>query len=751
MFTPAELFQLTAQEVAPNADLRHIQKLEGESPARGEIRVERGGPRLYLNGVEIYPLLALSTHLYPTIENYKRAGIHIYNPIMGTRSMWVGPDRYDWSLVDAFLDRLLELNPGAYFLPRLQLNTPTWWKEAHQKELITYGLDINKKRYDILKHQDLVFTEGGHYFGTGNELWEASFASEAWRRDTAGMLRAYLNHIEESPLRSRVIGYMPTTGRTGEWNYFGANFLPDYSGPMRRVCGEIPSVEARLKTTFGLVRDPEKEKSVIEFYQKYHETVAENAVVMCRTVHEATGGRALAGVFYGYLLEQVRIQEGGYLAARKIFESPDIDYIVGPYTYQPGNVKDQKGVRITVEDGAGNQLGSARGVGGDGGFRMMTESLRRQGKLYISEMDPSTYLDENPHRVIGGHGGIGSDTLEGSRRILQRDLGQVFASGVGGWLYDFGPLNRAKDGWYASPEMIAEMKRFADLGKLRKDLDITPVSQIAGICDAKTFAATEHWDADRPWGDYAIKYSDFINQWFINSQARAYHRIGAPMDFLFHSDLRSDDKDRYRLLFMMNLFYMTDEEVHHLKKSLRNSNVTVVWYYAPGFVGKEKLDLGRMELLTGFSFNILEAPGSMLIRVEADGLDLKFGVNRSKRPRFAVTDNEARSLGFWADNGAVAFAMKRHDGYTSIYVGSAPLPQRLLRWLAGQAGVDLWSSQPDIVWATRDAAAIVATSDGRRTLTLPKPMAPVDGGPAQRKHQLDLETGEVKIFAAETG
>ena len=90
---------------------------------------------------------------------------------------------------------------------------------------------------------------------------------------------------------------------------------------------------------------------------------------------------------------------------------------------------------------------------------MMTESLRRQGKLYISEMDPSTYLDENPHRVIGGHGGIGSDTLEGSRRILQRDLGQVFASGVGGWLYDFGPLNRAKDGWYASPEMIAEMKK----------------------------------------------------------------------------------------------------------------------------------------------------------------------------------------------------------------------------------------------------------------------------------------------------
>ncbi|MCK5573144.1 MAG: hypothetical protein KAJ12_10305 [Bacteroidetes bacterium] len=750
MFTPIELFQLNAQEVERNTALRHIRKLEGEPPARAEIRVERGGPRLYLNGEEIYPLLALSTHLYNTIENFKEAGLHIYNPIIGTRSMWLGPDRYDWSRVDAFLDRLLELNPGAFFMPRLQLNTPTWWKEAHPEEMIKYGLDTPEKRHNILKHQDFPLTEGGHYFGTGNELWEASLASELWRRDTAAMLRAYLKHIEESPLRSRMMGYMPTAGRTGEWNYYGANFLPDYSEPMRRACGEIPDVKARLKTTFGLLRDPEKEKAVIQFYQKFHETVAENPVIMCRAVHEETKGRVLAGVFYGYLLEQVRIQDGGYLAAQKIFDSPDIDYIVGPYTYQPGNVRDEKGVPITMEDGAGNVLGSARGVAGDGGFRMMTESLRRRGKLYISEMDPSTYLDENPHRVIGGHGGIGSDTLQGSQRILRRDLGQVFASGVGGWLYDFGPLNKAKDGWYSGEEMIAEMKRFADLGKRRKHLDIAPVSQIAALCDAKTFAATEHWDADRPWEHYGIRYSDFINQWFINSQARAYHRIGAPMDFLFHFDLQPQDRERYRLLFMMNLYYLTQEEVHRLKTALHNSGMTVVWYYAPGFVAPEKLDLGRMESLTGFRFEILDSPGSMLIRSEIDALKVQFGVKRSKRPRFAVTDEESRPLGYWTDTGEVAFAIKEYEGYTSVYVGSAPLPQQLLRWLAGKAGADLWSSEPDIVRATRDAAALVATSDGGRTLTLPEPMAPVDGGPAQREHLLDLETGEVRIFAAET-
>jgi len=750
LFTPLELLGLDAQETGRNGALRHIQRLEGEPPARAEVRVERGGPRLFLNGQEVYPLLALSTHLYATVGNFKEAGLHIYNPIIGTRSMWQGPGRYDWSRVDAFLDRLLELNPGAFFMPRLQLNTPTWWKKAHPEEMIAYGLEIPENRYDILRQKELLLTEGGHYFGTGDELWEASFASELWRRDTAAMLRAYLRHIEESPLRSRVIGYMPTTGRTGEWNTYGAEFLPDYSEPMRRACGEIPGVEARVKTTFGLLRDPEKESAVIRFYLKYHETVAENAILMCRTVREETEGRVLAGVFYGYLLEQVRIQEGGYLAARKVFESPEIDYIVGPYSYQPGNVRDENGVRVTMEDGAGNILGSARGVAGDGGFRMMTESLRRHGKLYISEMDPSTYRDEDPHRVIGGHGGIGSDTLEGSRRILRRDLGQVFASGVGGWLYDFGPLNKAKGGWYGGEEMIAEMKRFAVLGGRRLHLDITPVSQIAALSDAKTFAATEHWNADRPWEGYGIRYSDFINQWFINTQARAYHRIGAPMDFLFHFDLQAEDRNRYRLLFMMNLYYLTEGEVRRLKTALRESRMTVVWYYAPGFVAEEKLDLGRMESLTGFRFGILDAPGSMLIRCDADALTLQFGVNSRKWPRFAVTDEESRPLGYWADTGEVAFATKEHDGYTSVYVGSAPLPQQLLRWLAGLAGADLWSSEPDIVRATRDAAIIVATTDGRRTLRLPTPMALVDGGPAQRDHLLEMERGDVRIFAAGT-
>lgn len=730
--------------------LVQLEKLKSEKPVRANVRVERGGPRLFLNGTEIYPLLALSTHMYPTVDNFRQAGIHIYQPILGMRSGWLGKNEYDWTLFDAFLSRILEINPQAYFLPRMQLNTPNWWKEAHPAELLQFGLKTPSQNYNLLKKRQLKPTEGGFYFGTRDELWEASFASEVWRRDTGNMLKAFATHIAESPLRSRVIGYMPTTGRTGEWNTYGPEFLPDYSQPMKQACGEIPDRDSRLKTTFGLLRDPQKERSVINFYQNYHNTVADTAIYMCRALQEATDRQLIIGVFYGYMLEQVRIQEGGYLAMQKFLESPDIDYIAGPYSYMPGNVTNEKGVRYATQDGAGNILGNARGTAGDGGFRVLTESLRRHNKLYFSEMDPSTHLDKNPLEVYGGHGGEGSDTISGSLHILQRDLGQVFACGIGGWLYDFGPLNQAENGWYAGKTIIGEIARFVQMGELRPRLNIAPVAEIAAVYDDQTFSATEHWLAAKPWDNYAIKGTDFFNHWFLNAQVRAFHRIGAPMDFLFHRDLTPEDAGRYKLIFMVNNFMMDDTERKRIQNIFRNSGTTVVWYYAPGFISPEKLDLKRMEQLTGFQFEILTEPGLMLIQTAENAralpADFTFGIRSQHWPRFAVTDADVQIWGQWADTGQTALAGKAHDGYFSVYTGTAPLPNAILRRLAQRANTPLWSSEPDIIRATEDAVMIVATSSGKRRLTLPKSMTPVEGGPGQTTFDLVMEKGEVKVF-----
>jgi hypothetical protein len=73
---------------------------------------------------------------------------------------------------------------------------------------------------------------------------------------------------------------------------------------------------------------------------------------------------------------------------------------------------------------------------------------------------------------------------------------------------------------------------------------------------------------------------------------------------------------------------------------------------------------------------------------------------------------------------------------------------KILCALAGKAGVPLWSTRHDIVTATHDAAMLVATDDGQRTVTLPRPMRRSSGGASATTHDLLLETGQVELFLA---
>ncbi|MFB6272027.1 MAG: hypothetical protein ABEL51_03930, partial [Salinibacter sp.] len=79
--------------------LRALEGLKGEDPAQAEVRVEQGGPRLYLNGAEIYPFLALSRKLIPTTPVFEDAGIDLLQPFLGMQAGWKGPDEYDWSML----------------------------------------------------------------------------------------------------------------------------------------------------------------------------------------------------------------------------------------------------------------------------------------------------------------------------------------------------------------------------------------------------------------------------------------------------------------------------------------------------------------------------------------------------------------------------------------------------------------------------------------------------------------------------
>jgi hypothetical protein len=731
--------------------LLQLDRLNAEPPCRCEVRMEHGGARLYLNDKEVFPFFAVSSSPLRTAPSYRRAGIRYFHPLIDPGAGWLGPARYDWSQFDRYFAKLLELVPDAFFLPRVHLYAPVWWKETHPNELVTCGLPIPPDQYKVAAQ--LIEPESGFNWTSMFDPYAASFASEVWKKETTEMLRHFLRHMEASPLRSRMMGYQVSGMHTGEWHYIGCSWLPDYSAPMQKVAGPVPPVERRIDQGGPLLRDPARDRDVIEFYTKFHRNTAETIAAFARVVKEETKRRVICGTFFCYVLENVMIQEAGHLVPEPVLHSPDLDYLATPYTYQRSNVPGYQRWESDVIDDAGNWLGRARGVGGDGAYRILAESMRRNNKMFISEIDPSTYVES--HRR--SEGGSGSDTVEGTLKILRRDIGQVFSTGHGGWLFDFGhytPPFQANKSWFDDPPMTKEIKGLMELGeRLRPKLNLSPVSEIAAVYDAKTWLATQHWKAEEPWENFGIIISDFIGHWIVNSQARTVHRIGAPTDFLYRFDLKPEDRQRFRLFLMVNSYYLTATEVKQLHDFFRGSGAAVVWLYAPGAIGAERLEPQQMEALTGFTFKRLDEPGPMMIRCLIDDSGTKFfrdfGVKKPHHPRFAVLpaeDKTVRVHGRWTDTKEIAFASRVYDGFTSVYVGTGPLPVEVLRWIAVKAGVTLWSTKPDNVRATKDAAMVVASDDGERLVRFPVPMAPAEGGLPQAEHRLTMEFGEVRLF-----
>ena len=70
----SEIFEKEKQLSQEEID-QIFKKLKDEPAAKTEVRVERGGPRLFLNNKEVYPLLALSVGMSSAMDEFSEGGI----------------------------------------------------------------------------------------------------------------------------------------------------------------------------------------------------------------------------------------------------------------------------------------------------------------------------------------------------------------------------------------------------------------------------------------------------------------------------------------------------------------------------------------------------------------------------------------------------------------------------------------------------------------------------------------------------
>jgi beta-galactosidase len=575
---------------------------------------------------------------------------------------WPKPgEKPDWSGVVQRCHTVLEANPKALLLPRIGMEPPDWWKNAHPEHRMQWEDGVRRRGIAV--------------------------ASELYRRDAAKRLRAVIEFCE-ARFPENMLGYHPSGHNTGEWFYqdtWQAEF-PGYS-PVTRIgwqrwlreryqtdqalrlawgrpdvtsaTADVPSPERRRAAPAGILRDPSAERDIIDFALFQQEAMAETVCAFAKAARDATKGRKLSVFFYGYVFEFAAVYRGpsasGHYGLRKVLGSPDIDILCSPISY------------------------CDRGLGQSAPSMTATESVALAGKLWLNEDDTATFLCSG---TFPGHAQK-VETLAETNSELLRNVGQAACRNLATWWMDLGAT-----GWFNDKRIWAEMKRLEaiDIPLLDPPQPFRP--EVALVNDAKSMCrvATGGQLVTRP---------------LIYDCRGPAARMGAPFGQYLLDDVLAGRVDA-KLYVFLNAWTLTADERKLLRKRLRGK--TAIWCYAPGYHNGDAASFAAMRELTGHVLTPFAKP--LLPRATATeagktaGLEAEdFGGDRAIRPVFHAPEApESKVLARYA-SGEAAVAWTKDNRGTSIFCGVPKLTAGLLRFAAKRAGVHLFTEDGCVLYA----------------------------------------------------
>lgn len=677
-----------------------------------EIKTHQGVPTLFIDGAP-YPAYA---YFFPVpvkehIADFARAGVHLYTWGWGEtipHSMdmaWTGPNEYDYSKLDEEVETILSADPQAYLFPRIAVSAPSWWLNLHPDERVVYD---------------------------DGSLGGNSIASKIWLREATEAMISFIKHVRSEPYGDHFIGYQ-VTGGVNEWFYANPfeHRFPDHSRPTadafrdwlrKKYEGDIsalrgfwkikgvdfenaniPDKGKRLKTDLNLFRDPAVSKHVSDYYEFFSEIVADAVINFCKVGKKTTENESIMGAFYGYIIHMSGFpyaqQHAGHQALRKVLESPYVDFLCAPYQY------------------------CYRGPGGYDGPQSLVESVKLHGKLWFTECDHPTFLTKD---LYGW--GLSILNVKETFEILKRDFSNRLIRGVGMWWMDLIP----KGGWYHHPEIVNFMSKTKRIVNRSFNLDRTYKGEIAVFVDEET--------------PFYLKPGTELSYSLVFLQDRlGFSRIGAPYDIYLHNDISNPSMPSYKLYIFLNTFYLTEKERKTIRDKVQRDGNTVVWMYAPGFIGEGGLSIKNVRDLTGMEIFYQKAIydpsgyGCPLYLYITDfnhpitrGIPSNtfFGTTNSIGPIFYCDDPTAKTLGrlLPTHGGALeycgcewsGFAVKEFKNWKSVFIGVPNVPSNILRNIAYYAGAHVYCDDDDVVYANKKFLAIHTNNGGYKRIKLPK-------------------------------
>lgn len=368
---------------------------------------------LYQPGTTYTFLAGPSEQFESQIKLAARAGVNLvsFEAALPWPEPGVAPD---FRAAEAACERVLAANPSALLLPRIAVYPPAHWLQRNLDHVM---------RWD----------DGDH----GGQI--ASATSPLYQKEGAERLTALIAHLE-SRFGSQLIGYHPCGQNTGEWFWMDSwtGALPGYA-PCDKLAWDAWRTAQKLLP--APVPTPTERRTsppsllVQEWNRFLSESMADAALVMAKAVRQATQGRKLSLLFYGYGFEFAPMPSGpansGHYALRRLLASPDVDVLCGPFSYFD------------------------RSVGQSGPVMSTAESVLAAGKLWLNEDDTRTYRAKE--RTLPGWDS-GADDLERTVGILTRGLAQNACRNLATWWMDL-----PGTGWFDDPAFWKVMRDFAQL------------------------------------------------------------------------------------------------------------------------------------------------------------------------------------------------------------------------------------------------------------------------------------------------
>jgi beta-galactosidase len=618
--------------------------------------------------------------------------------------VWIGPDQWDFTMLDTLARRALEADPDGLLLPRILISTPDWWMAQNLQES------------QILAHGSRSYTPGSR---RGARVYP-SVASEKWRRDMAAGVKRLVQHIQQSDYGAHIFGYMVQGLMTEEWYHWSihTNELSDYSPHMVRAfrnwlrrryranealraswndsgvtfeTAAIPLQEHRQRDRHKTFRDPRSDMSVIDYYHFYNAIIPETIDHFCRAVKEACSRKKAVGAFYAYLFEFGGDPEFGHNALSRLMQSRHLDFVMVTASY-------------------GDR---ALGSGADY-MRSPITTPSLHGKLWYHDNDTVSFRFWEMHRkpTVWMPDPQQEGVRLGATRTLQETLWQYRRSA--GFVLGHGVYQSFFDlhgGYYDDPGILEEIRRLYRLFDEAKQHDRSSCAEILVVSDEESCA-------------YPVFEAPLNGQTLQPSQV-VMTKIGAPHDSILVDDLERMDTSRHRLVIFLNAYHLSDRQRRFIRRKLLGGGRTVLWCYAPGFFNREKASAEAMEALTGIRIvpsaeEAYIAPRIALTTTEHPltarwreaGL-LEFGPGSRFCKLFSVQDPEAVVLGTLPGTETATLAMKPMRGWNSLYAITPVLPPAFYRGLAQFAGAHLYNDRDDPFYLSRSYLTLNAHTPDR--------------------------------------